>query len=105
MISFNVKGGFLAITKDVVKYVANLARIRLTIKEQKRLSKQLQEILDFIDKLRELDISKIEPTSHILPISNVFREDKLSESLPLKEVLKNAPKIQKNFFVVPKVID
>lgn len=95
----------MAITKDKVKYIANLARIKLNQKEEEKLSKQLEDIIRFVDKLKEVDVSSIEPTSHILPISNVFREDKLSESLPLKEVLKNAPQSKEDFFVVPKVID
>jgi len=93
------------ITTKTVRYVANLCRIKLTAKEEEKLSKQLKKILDFIDKLKEIDISSIEPTSHILPLSNVFREDKLSESLPVKEVLKNAPQREEDFFVVPKVIE
>lgn len=95
----------MGISKDTVKYIANLARIKLKPKEEEKISKQLVEIINFIDKLKEVDISNCEPTSHILPISNVFREDKSSESLPVEEVLKNAPQRKSNFFVVPKVIE
>ena len=94
----------MGISKDIVKYVANLAYIKLRRREEERLSKQLEDIIRFIDKLKEVDISLIEPASHILPISNVFREDKSKESLTVKEVLKNAPEKKKDFFVVPKVI-
>lgn len=95
----------MVITKDTVKYVANLARIELNPKELEKLSRQLKDILDFIDKLKKVDIKDINPTSHILPISNVLREDKPQESLPFDKVLKNAPCREGNFFGVPKVIE
>lgn len=95
----------MAITKETVKYVAHLARIELEPEELERLSQQLQDILDFIDKLKEADIKNISPTSHILPINNVLREDELRESLPPGKALGNAPQRERNFFVVPKVIE
>lgn len=95
----------MAIDKETVKYVAKLARIELKPKELEKLSVQLQDILDFIDKLKKLDIKDIKPTSHILPINNVFREDKLKASLLTEKALENAPARERNFFVVPKVIE
>jgi aspartyl-tRNA(Asn)/glutamyl-tRNA(Gln) amidotransferase subunit C len=94
----------MGISRDTVKYVANLAHIKLSAKEEERLSKQLKQIINFVDKLKEVDISSVEPTSHILSISNVFREDRISESLALEDVLNNAPQTKDGFFVVPKVI-
>lgn len=95
----------MTIKKDIVRHIANLCRIKLTPKEERKLSKQLEEIIRFIDKLKEVDISSVSPTSHILSLSNVWREDKLSESLSIEEVLKNAPQSEENFFVVPKIIE
>ena len=95
----------MSITKETVEYVANLARMHLEEQELEKMSKQLQGILDFIDKLKEVDISDIKPTSHILPIKNVFREDVLKESLPIDKVLANAPSKDDRFFTVPKVIE
>ncbi|MDD4894470.1 MAG: Asp-tRNA(Asn)/Glu-tRNA(Gln) amidotransferase subunit GatC [Candidatus Omnitrophica bacterium] len=95
----------MAITKDTVKYVAHLARIDLEPKELDKLSQELQEILDFIDKLKKLDVKEIAPTSHILPVNNVLRQDLPLESLPGKEALDNAPHKQGNFFGVPKIIE
>lgn len=95
----------MAITKAVVKYVANLARIELKPKELKKLSGQLKDILDFIDKLKKIDIKNIKPTSHILPINNVLREDKPGVSLSCDRALDNAPQRKGNFFGVPKVIE
>jgi len=95
----------MPITKETVKYTAHLARIELQPKELEKLSAQLQGILDFIDKLKELDLKDIPPTSHILPINNVLREDDLKASLPSEKTLENAPAKEQSFFVVPKVIE
>jgi aspartyl-tRNA(Asn)/glutamyl-tRNA(Gln) amidotransferase subunit C len=95
----------MAITKQTVEYVANLARIELQPKELEKFSRQLQDILDFIDKLKKLNIENIQPTSHILPINNVLRDDTPKESLTPEKALLNAPGKIGNFFVVPKVIE
>jgi len=95
----------MAIDRETVKYVAHLARIKLTDKELDLLSSQMEDIVNFIDKLKELEVAGVKPTSHILPISNVFREDKSVRSLSPEEALINAPKKKENFFVVPKVIE
>lgn len=95
----------MAISKDTVKYVAHLARIDLSPKELEKLSHELKEILEFIDKLTKADIRDIAPTSHILPVNNVLRDDDPAASLPSDEALENAPKRQGSFFGVPKVIE
>lgn len=95
----------MAITKETVEYVAHLARIELKPKELEKLSQQLKSILGFIDKLKKIDIKDIPATSHILPLTNVLREDNPKQSLSCEEALKNAPSRQENFFVVPKVIE
>ena len=95
----------MAITEDTVKYVAQLARITLAPKELEKLSQQLQGILDFIDKLKKVDVKDVAPTSHILPVNNVLRDDTPSESLASDKALENAPQRQGNFFQVPKVIE
>ncbi len=95
----------MAMDKNTVKYAANLSRIELQENELERLAKQLEDILGFIDKLNKIDIKNINPTSHILPINNVLREDVPGSSLPSEKTLSNAPKRQGNFFVVPKVIE
>ncbi|MFH1655899.1 MAG: Asp-tRNA(Asn)/Glu-tRNA(Gln) amidotransferase subunit GatC [Candidatus Omnitrophota bacterium] len=93
------------ITKKDVEYVSKLARIGLDEAEIEGLAKQLEAILEYIGKLNELDISKVEPTSHVLPIKNVYREDELKKSLPVDEVMKIASVRDKNQFKVPKVIE
>ncbi|MCX5712201.1 MAG: Asp-tRNA(Asn)/Glu-tRNA(Gln) amidotransferase subunit GatC [Candidatus Omnitrophica bacterium] len=95
----------MALNKDTVKYTAHLARLELDPEQLEKLSIQLKDILGFIDSLSQLDISNIEPTSHILPINNVLREGVPKESLALEKVLQNAPRKKGNFFSVPKVIE
>jgi len=95
----------MSITKDVVQNVAHLSRIDLTPEELEKLSKQLQAIVDFIDTLRKVDVENVAPTSHILPVNNIFREDIPCQSLPVDKALSNAPLREGNFFGVPKVID
>jgi len=93
------------ISKETVEHVANLARLYLNDEEKKEMAEKLSSILEYMDKLSELDTSNVPPTSHVIPIHNVFREDVVMESLPLSEVLKNAPDSEKGFFKVPRVIE
>ena len=95
----------MQIDKETVKYVAHLARIDLQDNELGKLSHQIKDILDFIDKLKTVDVNNISPTSHILPINTVLREDEPQKSLPIDKALANAPQKEGNFFVVPKVIE
>jgi aspartyl-tRNA(Asn)/glutamyl-tRNA(Gln) amidotransferase subunit C len=95
----------MAIDKKTVEHVAYLSRIDLQPKELDKLSWQLQNILDFIDKLKELNTENINPTSHILPINNVLRDDLPEKSLSNEKALENAPERKNNFFIVPKVIE
>ncbi|MDD5431795.1 MAG: Asp-tRNA(Asn)/Glu-tRNA(Gln) amidotransferase subunit GatC [Candidatus Omnitrophica bacterium] len=95
----------MSITKETVEKVAHLARLELTQNELEKLSSQLQGILNFIDQLSKLDTESVSPMSHILPITNVLREDLLRESIPSEKALMNAPSKDGNFFIVPKVIE
>lgn len=95
----------MSIDKQALSYVAHLARIEFEPKELEKLSHQLKDILDFIDKLKKIDVDNIEPTSHILPINNVLRQDIRKDSLSEPKALMNAPERQDSFFIVPKVID
>ena len=88
-----------------VKYVAHLARLALTHEEEKQLGAQLGNILGYIEKLRELDVSKVEPTAHAVPMTNVTRPDEIRPSLPHEEALRNAPKKGGGLFVVPKIVE
>jgi len=88
-----------------VEYVAKLARIGLSAQEKKKLARQLGDILAYIEKLKELKVDKIEPMSHVLPLKNVFRQDKIKPSLPVAKVLRNAPSKNGDNFSVPRVIE
>ena len=95
----------MPIDKETVEYVAHLSRIELEDEELKKLSRQLQDILDFIDKLKKAQIQDVPPTSHILPIGNVLRVDSVNKSLSSEESLANAPLSEGNFYSVPKIIE
>ena len=88
-----------------VKYVAHLARIALTPDEEKKLGAQLGNILGYIEKLRELDVTNVEPTAHAVPMVNVTRADEIHPSLPHDEAMRNAPKQANGLFIVPKIVE
>jgi len=85
--------------------VVRLARIELTLEEQRRISPQLAEVLRYVDKLKELNVEGVEPTAHAVPLENVLREDELRASLSQEEALSNAPKTANGLFVVPKIVE
>ena len=93
------------ITPEDVKKVASLSRIHLRDDELEHLTKDLEKILGYINQLEKLDVTKVEPTSHVLPLKNVYREDEVEEPLPIEEALQCAPEQAKNHFKVPKVIE
>ncbi len=95
----------MKLTKDDVVYVAELARLEFNDDELKVFSDQLTSILDYAEKLNELDTSNIMPTAHVLPVNNVLREDVVTPSLDREKVLQNAPDQQNGCFKVPKVIE
>ena len=88
-----------------VNYVAHLARLELTLEEQKQLGAQLGSILGYIEKLRELDVTNVEPTAHAVPLVNITRPDEIRESLPHEDALRNAPRQSNGLFIVPKVVE
>ena len=88
-----------------VKYVAHLARLALTPEEEKQLGAQLGNILGYIEKLRELDVSGVEPTAHAVPMVNVTRADERRPSLSHEDAMRNAPKKSGGLFVVPKIVE
>lgn len=95
----------MAINRDTVKYVANLARIELSETELGHFTGQLDRILAYAEKLNALDVDELEPTSHVLEMKNVYREDVVKKSLPAPDVIMNAPDRENNLFKVPKIID
>ncbi|MFA9408949.1 MAG: Asp-tRNA(Asn)/Glu-tRNA(Gln) amidotransferase subunit GatC [Candidatus Dadabacteria bacterium] len=95
----------MKISKDDVTKVAELARLEVTEEETAIFTEQLGNILEYIEKLNELDTDNVEPTSHVLDISTPLREDKVVKWLSIEEVLQNAPESEDDFFVVPQVIE
>jgi len=87
-----------------VKYIAELARLKLTEDELLLFAKQLNNILDYMEKLNKVDTRGIKPTSRALYITNALREDIVERSLRKKEAMDNAPQKDRDFFLVPKVI-
>jgi aspartyl-tRNA(Asn)/glutamyl-tRNA(Gln) amidotransferase subunit C len=92
------------ISEDDVRHVALLSRLYFTDEEIRQFTKDLNSILGYVEKLRELDTEAIEPTSHSLKLSNVFREDIVTPALPVDEALANAPEAEGGCFRVPKII-
>jgi aspartyl-tRNA(Asn)/glutamyl-tRNA(Gln) amidotransferase subunit C len=88
-----------------VEHVARLARLALTGEEKERMREQLDRILGYIDKLRELDVTGVEPTSHAIPVLNVMRLDEMRPGLPAAEMLANAPDRHDDFFRVPRILE
>lgn len=94
----------MAISIEDVEHIAWLARLELTDEEKEKFSSQLSSILEHAGKISELDLKGVPPTSHAVPISNVFREDVAGADLSQEEALSNAPKKESGAFVVPKIV-
>lgn len=93
-----------AISPDQVRHVAKLARLALDEPALQRLEGQLESILHYVARIAEADVRDVEPMAHALPLVNVLRDDDVEPSLPLEQVLQNAPESDGPFFKVPKVI-
>lgn len=93
------------ISKEDVINIASLSRIHLEDGEIDQLTNNLEDILGYIAKLEKLDVSKVEPTSHVLALENVYRQDKCLPSLGQKAALKISTETQNGSFKVPKVIE
>ena len=88
-----------------VAYVARLARINLTEDEAKIFQKQLDDVLKYVEKLREVDVTDIDASAHTLPVFDVFREDAPRDWFTAEQALSNAPRQANGLFVVPKVVE
>ncbi|WP_404323077.1 Asp-tRNA(Asn)/Glu-tRNA(Gln) amidotransferase subunit GatC [Cytobacillus firmus] len=93
------------ISIDQVKHVAHLARLAMTEEEAVAYTEQLDKMISFAELLNVLDTDHVEPTSHVLDMKNVLREDKANKGLPQEEVLKNAPEHQDGYIKVPSIIE
>ncbi|MEL7622362.1 MAG: Asp-tRNA(Asn)/Glu-tRNA(Gln) amidotransferase subunit GatC [Clostridiales bacterium] len=95
----------MEITKETVLKVAGLAKLDLTGAEALRLSQEMGKIVAFADKLSEMDLEGVQPTTHAVKMENVFRADVMQPSYPREEILANAPERDEACFVVPKVVE
>ncbi len=95
----------MKVDKKEVEYVAMLARIELNEEEKEIFSDQMSTILDFFDRLNEVNTEDIPPTSHVLNVVNAFRADEVRPSLDVEEGLRSAPDREGRFFRVPKILD
>ena len=95
----------MAATDLDVKYVAHLARLSLTPTEEQKFGAQLGQVLGYIEKLNQLDVSHVEPTAHAVPLVNVTRSDEIRPSISNEEALKNAPAKANGLFMVPKIVE
>ncbi|WP_248928274.1 Asp-tRNA(Asn)/Glu-tRNA(Gln) amidotransferase subunit GatC [Paenibacillus hamazuiensis] len=95
----------MSITIKDVEHVANLARLELTDDEKQQFTEQLNAILKYAEQLNKLDTDHVEPTSHVMPLFNVMREDEVRPSLPLDKVMQNAPDEEDGQIKVPAVLE
>ena len=93
------------ISDETIEYVGILAKLELSEEEKEKAKKDMGSMLDYIDKLNELDTTGVEPMSHIFPVYNVFREDVVVNGDDRENILKNAPEEKDGSFVVPKTVD
>ena len=93
------------ISDETIEYVGILAKLELSDEEKEKAKEDMGKMLDYIDKLNELDTSNVEPMSHVFPVNNVFREDVVTNCVERENILKNAPEEKDGAFVVPKTFD
>ena len=93
------------ISDETMEYVGILAKLELSDAEKEAAKKDMESMLDYIDKLNELDTSGVEPMSHVFPVHNVFREDVVTNGDESEQTLANAPGEKDNMFVVPRTFD
>ncbi len=88
-----------------IEYVGILAKLELSGEEKEQAKKDMGSMLDYIDKLNELDTEGVEPMSHVFPVQNVFREDVITNGDDRENILKNAPESKDGMFLVPKTVE
>ena len=95
----------MAVTVENVSAVATLARLEFSPEEEERLAGELNRILEYMEKLNELDTDQVEPTSHVVPITNAFRQDEIHPFPFQEELLASAPQLRDRYFQVPRIIE
>jgi aspartyl-tRNA(Asn)/glutamyl-tRNA(Gln) amidotransferase subunit C len=95
----------MSLTADDVRWVAHLARLRLTDDELATMTRQLRAIVEYVDQLAQVNTDEVEPLAHALEVRNVFRADEPAPSLPADAALANAPQRRGDFYAVPAVLE
>lgn len=95
----------MAVTREDVQHVAELARLDFSEEKEAQMADELSQILDYVDKLNELDTSGVPPMSHVLDLSNVVRPDEVESRIDREQALTPAPEADEEHFQVPKVIE
>lgn len=93
------------ITDEMIEHVGILTKLELSQEEKENAKKDMGRMLDYIDKLNELDTEGVEPMSHVFPVQNVFREDSITNEDDRDNILLNAPQQKDGMYVVPKIVD
>lgn len=93
------------ISDETIDYVGILAKLELSDEEKEQAKKDMGSMLDYIDKLNELDTTGVEPMSHVFPVNNVFREDIVTNGDQREQMLANAPQKKDGTYMVPKTFD
>lgn len=93
------------ITDETIEYVGILAKLELSEEEKEQAKKDMTNMLDYIDRLNELDTEGVEPLSHVFPVNNVFREDIITNEDDRENILLNAPEQKNGSFHVPKTVE
>ncbi len=94
----------MSISTEDVEHVARLARLRLSVEEKEMFRRQLSDVLEHARRISEVDTTGVPPTNHAIPLSNVYREDVETASLPVEEAISNAPWAQDGAFRVPRIV-
>ncbi|PSQ95851.1 MAG: Asp-tRNA(Asn)/Glu-tRNA(Gln) amidotransferase GatCAB subunit C [Bacteroidetes bacterium SW_9_63_38] len=94
----------MAISREEVQHVAQLARLSFSDDEEERMAEEMSQILNHVDKLNELDTSGVPPMSHVLDVTNVFRDDTIESRIDQEQALEPAPETDGEHFQVPKVV-
>jgi aspartyl-tRNA(Asn)/glutamyl-tRNA(Gln) amidotransferase subunit C len=95
----------MSLTVEQVRWVAHLARLRLSDADLETFTRQLSSILDYVTQLQQVNTDGVEPLAHVADLQNVFRPDQQAPSLPVDQALANAPQRQGDFYRVPAVLD
>ncbi len=94
----------MKISEKDVERISKMAKLDLTVEERAKMAEQLGKILDYMKKLNELNTENIEPTFHVLPVQNIFREDRVTDLFQNTDLMANAPKRELGHYQVPKIL-